>query len=419
MSNKDKLEDKVIEKANKISLDNQEDLAFIEYQENVTKSKEAKRDRLILICLTSSVYLLGLGIFATIVQTIYQIHQVVGIVVGITLLVIYTILYIILLVQIFSKHSFDLEFKKNQNNYFSEKNNNKVRWEIARNIKDQSVVLNYLDKKKNKEFLPAKEAKKVDDFTKIIQLAEKYPKSNPKSNTEDSKELAECLICSMEKDGVIYKKAKSIILKNSISTGCLTALSNNAVVDMSIVAIKNMQMIKDLIWLYGFRPTNYEMNKIILKVIRNVCISIGLNTFQGSTNLFATALKKSSDNFLVQLLSQTFIAGAQFLGNGAMTYLVGKYTINVLLNQYHMQEVFRIKMIENYQMDMDINTVNDINSEIQAEVKSIQNSSESKSIEDSKVELNNKLEATKKKPNIFDKIRQKHKEKVQKKNVVD
>ncbi len=419
MSNKDKLEDKVIEKANKISLDNQEDLAFIEYQENVTKSKEAKRDRLILICLTSAVYLLGLGIFATIVQTIYQIHQVVGIVVGITLLVIYTILYIILLVQIFSKHSFDLEFKKNQNNYFSEKNNNKVRWEIARNIKDQSVVLNYLDKKKNKEFLPAKEAKKVDDFTKIIQLAEKYPKGNPKSNTQDSKELAECLLGSMEKDGVIYKKAKSIILKNSISTGCLTALSNNAVVDMSIVAIKNMQMIKDLIWLYGFRPTNYEMNKIILKVIRNVCISIGLNTFQGSTNLFATALKKSSDNFLVQLLSQTFIAGAQFLGNGAMTYLVGKYTINVLLNQYHMQEVFRIKMIENYQMDMDINTVNDINSEIQAEVKAIQNSSGSKSIEDSKVEINNKLEAPKNKLNIFDKIRQRHKEKVQKKNVVD
>ncbi len=411
MSNKDKLEDKVIEKANKISLDNQEDLAFIEYQENVTKSKEAKRDRLILICLTSAVYLLGLGIFATIVQTIYQIHQVVGIVVAITLLVIYTILYIILLVQIFSKHSFDLEFKKNQNNYFSEKNNNKVRWEIARNIKDQSVVLNYLDKKKNKEFLPAKEAKKVEDFTKIIQLAQKYPKGNPKCNSQDSLDLASCLTNSMEKDGVIYKKAKSIILKNSISTGCLTALSNNAVVDMSIVAIKNMQMIKDLIWLYGFRPTNYEMNKIVLKVIRNVCISIGLNTFQGSTNLFATALKKSSDNFLVQLLSQTFIAGTQFLGNGAMTYLVGKYTVNVLLNQYHMQDVFRIKVIENYQLDMDINTVSEINQEIQNEVKIIEASNKPSSIENSKQNINNVLEPPQKKISIFEKIKQKHKEK--------
>ncbi len=411
MSNKDKLEDKVIEKANKISLDNQEDLAFIEYQENVTKSKEAKRDRLILICLTSAVYLLGLGIFATIVQTIYQIHQVVGIVVAITLLVIYTILYIILLVQIFSKHSFDLEFKKNQNNYFSEKNNNKVRWEIARNIKDQSVVLNYLDKKKNQEFVPAKEAKKVEDFTKIIQLAQKYPKGNPKCNSQDSLDLASCLTNSMEKDGVIYKKAKSIILKNSISTGCLTALSNNAVVDMSIVAIKNMQMIKDLIWLYGFRPTNYEMNKIVLKVIRNVCISIGLNTFQGSTNLFATALKKSSDNFLVQLLSQTFIAGTQFLGNGAMTYLVGKYTVNVLLNQYHMQDVFRIKVIENYQLDMDINTVSEINQEIQNEVKIIEASNKPGSIENSKQNINNVLEPPKKKISIFEKIKQKHKEK--------
>lgn len=415
MSNKEKLEDKVIENANKISLDNQEDLAFIEYQENVTKSKEAKRDRLILICLLSAAYLLGLGIFATIVQTIYQIQQVVGIVVGITLLVIYTILYIVLLVQIFSKHSFDLEFKKNQNNYFSEKNNNKVRWEIARNIKDQSVVLNYLEKKKSKEFLVAKDAKKVEDFTKIIHLAEKYPKGNPKCNSQDSLDLASCLTNSMEKDGIIYKKAKSIILKNSISTGCLTALSNNAIVDMSIVAIKNMQMIKDLIWLYGFRPTNYEMNKIILKVIRNVCISIGLNTFQGSTNLFATALKKSSDNFLVQLLSQTFIAGAQFLGNGAMTYLVGKYTINVLLNQYHMQEVFRIKVIENYQLDMDINTVSEINQEIQNEVKVIEATNKPNSIEDSKQNVNNLLEPPKKKVSIFDKIKQKHKERFNKK----
>lgn len=415
MSNKEKLEDKVIENANKISLDNQEDLAFIEYQENVTKSKEAKRDRLILICLLSAVYLLGLGIFATIVQTIYQIQQVVGIVVGITLLVIYTILYIVLLVQIFSKHSFDLEFKKNQNNYFSEKNNNKVRWEIARNIKDQSFVLNYLEKKKSKEFLVAKDAKKVEDFTKIIQLAEKYPKGNPKCSSQDSLDLALCLTNSMEKDGIIYKKAKSIILKNSISTGCLTALSNNAIVDMSIVAIKNMQMIKDLIWLYGFRPTNYEMNKIILKVIRNVCISIGLNTFQGSTNLFATALKKSSDNFLVQLLSQTFIAGAQFLGNGAMTYLVGKYTINVLLNQYHMQEVFRIKVIENYQLDMDINTVSEINQEIQNEVKVIEATNKPNSIEDSKQNINNLLEPPKKKVSIFDKFKQKHKERFNKK----
>ena len=411
---KDKIEDKVIKNANKISLDNQEDLAFIEYQENITKSKEAKRDRLILICLTSAIYLLGLGIFATIVQTIYQIHQIVGIVVACVLFVIYTILYIIMLVQIFSKHSFDLQFRKDEKNHFSERTNNKVRWEIARNIKDQTCVLDYLDKKKNKDYLNKNEVQKVNDFDKVIQLANKYPKSIPGYKSNESQELANSLQNIMAKDGVIYKKAKSIIMKNSIATGCLTALSQNAIVDMSIVAIKNMQMIKDLIWLYGFRPTNYEMNKIMLKVIRNLCISIGLNTFQGTTNILASALKKTTDNFIVQLLSQTLTAGAQFIGNGAMTYLVGKYTINVLLSQYRMQDVFRIKCLEDYELDMDSTTVAEIDLEVKEEVKTL--SSNKENVKELKYE-NNLLESNQKKENLFERIKRKRLERKETKKV--
>ena len=412
---KDKIEDKVIKNANKISLDNQEDLAFIEYQENITKSKEAKRDRLILICLTSAIYLLGLGIFATIVQTIYQIHQIVGIVVACVLFVIYTILYIIMLVQIFSKHSFDLQFRKDEKNHFSERTNNKVRWEIARNIKDQTCVLDYLDKKKNKDYLNKNEVQKVNDFDKVIQLANKYPKSIPGYKSNESQELANSLKNIMAKDGVIYKKAKSIIMKNSIATGCLTALSQNAIVDMSIVAIKNMQMIKDLIWLYGFRPTNYEMNKIMLKVIRNLCISIGLNTFQGTTNILASALKKTTDNFIVQLLSQTLTAGAQFIGNGAMTYLVGKYTINVLLSQYRMQDVFRIKCLEDYELDMDSTTVAEIDLEVKEEVKTL--SSNKENVKELKYENKNLLESNQKKENLFERIKRKRLERKETKKV--
>lgn len=412
---KDKIEDKVIKNANKISLDNQEDLAFIEYQENITKSKEAKRDRLILICLTSAIYLLGLGIFATIVQTIYQIHQIVGIVVACVLFVIYTILYIIMLVQIFSKHSFDLQFRKDEKNHFSERTNNKVRWEIARNIKDQTCVLDYLDKKKNKDYLNKNEVQKVNDFDKVIQLANKYPKSIPGYKSNESQELANSLQNIMAKDGVIYKKAKSIIMKNSIATGCLTALSQNAIVDMSIVAIKNMQMIKDLIWLYGFRPTNYEMNKIMLKVIRNLCISIGLNTFQGTTNILASALKKTTDNFIVQLLSQTLTAGAQFIGNGAMTYLVGKYTINVLLSQYRMQDVFRIKCLEDYELDMDSTTVAEIDLEVKEEVKTL--SSNKENVKELKYENKNLLESNQKKENLFERIKRKRLERKETKKV--
>lgn len=403
-----KLEKKVIENAGRVSLDDSEDMAFIEYQENVKKSKEAKRDRLILIALTTAVYLLGLGIFATIVETIYQMNAIAGIVTGCVLVVVYTICFVVLLVSIYSKHSFDLQFRKRKNGHFPERNNNKVRFEMARNIREQSFVLDYLDKKSSKEYLDKKEAKSVRDFHTVIELAEKYPKSCPSYKSQDSKELAESLASVLSKDGIIYRKAKNIILKKSVSTGLMTSLSSNAVVDMSIVAIKNMQMIKDLIWLYGFRPTDYEMNRIMFKVIRNLCISIGLNTLQGTTGFIASALKKSSDNFLVQLLSQAFTSGAQFIGNGTMTYLVGKYTIQVLLSQYHMQDLFHKQVLKDLELEMTSDTIQEIDSEIQEEVKKLSSEKTEKKKEEPML-----IEDEKKKVSWLDRFRNRKKKEVQ------
>lgn len=404
----EKLEKKVIENANKLTLDDSEDMAFIEYQENVEKSKEAKRDRLVLISLTTAVYLLGLGLFATIVETIYQMNKIAGIVTGGILLVVYTICFIVLLVSIYSKHSFDLQFRRRKTGHFPERNNNRVRFEMARNIREQSFVLDYLDKKSSKEYLDKKEAKALKDFQTVISLAEKYEKSCPSYKSQDSKELAISLAAILSKDGIIYKKAKNVILTKAVATGLMTALSSNALVDMSIVAVKNMQMIKDLIWLYGFRPTNYEMNRIMLKVIRNLCISIGLNTLQGSTGFIASALKKSSDNFLVQLLSQAFTSGAQFLGNGTMTYLVGKYTIQVLLSQYHMQDLFRKQVMKDCELEMNDDTIREIDSEIQEEVKKL---SSKKQVKEEEPVL---IEGEKKKVGFFNRfISRKKKKEIQ------
>lgn len=380
-------EKKLIEQAMKMTENDSKELDFIEYQENVKRSKEAKRNRLVLISLVSAIYLLGLGIFSTIVETIYNINHIAGIVVLCVLFVLYTIFYVIMIVTIFSKHSFDLEFRKRKAGYFPERNNNKVRWEMAKNIKEQDAVLDYLEKKKEKEFLTKKENASVSSFVTLMSLSSKYENNYPGFRNEDSKLLASCLSSVMEKDGVLYKKAQSMIMKKAIATGCLTALSPNAVMDMSIVAIKNIQLIKDLVWLYGFRPSDYEMNRILFKVIRNLAVSVGLNTMQSTTNLLASALKKSSDNIFVQLLSNTIQAGAQFLGNGAMTYLVGKYTVKVLLNEYHLQDLFHLATLENFEIGMNEDTLKTINVTIDAEVSVVDKKEDKKEIEDEVAKL--------------------------------
>lgn len=370
--NKNKVSEKTLQNIDETSADQDEELDFINYQEEVTRSKEEKRNRTILITLSVALYLLGLGVFAIIVQTIYQMNEIAGIVVAIALLIAYTTCFIVIIVKIFSKHSFDLEFQKRKDGHYSERNNNKVRWEIAKNIVDQSVVLNYLDKMDDKKVLTSKEAEKIASFRKMQNLVNKYPGNKiPSSHKEDSINLAESLAISMRKDGVIYQKAKSLILKRSLSTGCLTALSQNTMVDASVVVVKNMQLIKDLIWLYGFRPTNAEMTKILEKVVKSVCLSIGLNTMQNGTNMAGKIFNKDSNNFLVQVLGQALNMGAQFIGNGAMTYMVGKYTINALLRQYRVQDIYRLKSLDDYEMEMNSSTIKDLNDDIKEEVKAI------------------------------------------------
>lgn len=368
--------EKLLQNIDETTPSQDEELAFIAYQENVTRSKEEKRTRWILIALSVAIYLLGLGLFAIIVQTVYDINHIAGLVTGGILLVLYTICFVVVIVSIFSKHSFDLEFKKRNTGHFSERTNNKVRWEIAKNIQEQSVVLNYVEHSEQKEFLNKSEAEKVDAFTTIQQLLEKYPNHIPGSSNPDSQRLAESLSISMRKDGVIYKKAKKLIIRRAVSTGCLTALSQNAIVDASVVAIKNVQLIKDLIWLYGFRPTNAEMTKILSRVVRNVCIAIGFNSMPKSTTWASKVFNKDSSNFLIQLLGQAIDMGAQFLGNGAMTYLVGKYTVNALLSQYRIQDLYRLKDLKNYEMEMTSSTIHEINAEIETEVKELSNKPE-------------------------------------------
>lgn len=370
--NKNKVSEKTLQNIDETSADQDEELAFINYQEEVTHSKEERRNRAILIALSVALYLLGLGVFAIIVQTIYQMNEIAGIVVAIALLIAYTTCFIVIIVKIFSKHSFDLEFQKRKDGHYSEKNNNKVRWEIAKNIVDQSVVLNYLDKMDDKKVLTSKEAEKIASFRELQNLVSKYPGNKfPSSHKEDSINLAESLAISMRKDGVIYQKAKSLILKRSLSTGCLTALSQNTMVDASVVVVKNMQLIKDLIWLYGFRPTNAEMTKILEKIVKSVCLSVGLNTMQNGTNMAGKIFNKDSNNFLVQVLGQALNMGAQFIGNGAMTYMVGKYTINALLRQYRVQDIYRLKSLDDYEMEMNSSTIKDLNDDIKEEVKAI------------------------------------------------
>lgn len=372
-----------------------EEIAFIAYQEDISRAKGAKRNRILLICLSTALYLLGIGLFASIVNTLYNINHIAGLIVGGALLFLYTICYIILLVFIFSKQSFDIEYKRREKGVLSQRKNNAIRFSMARNIKEQSEVIDYLSKQGKKEYQSKTENEKTDAFLTILTLSQKYKNTLPSFESQDSISLAKSLNVSLRKDGIIYKKAKSLILKRAITTGMLTAVSQNAFLDVSIVAVKNIQLVKDLIFLYGFRPTDSEMNRILFQVIRNVCIAIGLNTMPKNTSVLSKVLNKDSNNFFIQLFGQVLDMGAQFLGNGIMTYLVGRYTVKVLLKEYHLQDLMREKSLSDFEMEFSKESITYIEAEIKEGVKEIK---------DNKKEEVLLLTKEKKRENFFQRI---------------
>ena len=202
-----------------------------------------------------------------------------------------------------------------------------------------------------------------------------------------------------------------MIMKRAITTGALTAISQNTAVDAGIVAVKNMQLIKDLIWLYGFRPSNGQMNKIMFRVVKSVCLAVGLNTLPKSASWASKLFNKDSNSFLIQLFGQALDMGAQFLGNGAMTYLVGKYTIHALFSEYHLQNLFRIQSLQPYEMEMNEATVEVIDARVKEEVKKLSDKPEEKKLTNDDVPL---LEQPKKKHHFFDFLHRKKEKKEEK-----
>ena len=370
-----KLPVSVYKSAEKTTQPTDEELSFLDYQENIIKSKEERRTRLALIALSVALYILGIGVFATVVSTVYQINEQIGLYLGAGLLAVYTICFIVILTQIYSKHSFDIDYKRRH--HLSEKKNNKVRWEIANNITEQAPILHYLEEKVQKEKLKEKEVAEIKAYENIINLSIKHRGKGSSTHSKDSRSLAESLTVAMKKDGVIYKRAQKMITGRSVSIGVLTAVSQSTMLDSGIVVVKNLQLIKDLVWLYGFRPSNREMNKIMVRVVRAVCVSIGLNPFgNNTTNWLTKIFNKNSANPVVSIIGQAINMGAQLVGNGIMTYLIGKYTLNVMLSEFAVQELFRIKDLEEYQIEMSNETVAKISEEINAKAKDINGKAE-------------------------------------------
>ena len=140
--------------------------------------------------------------------------------------------------------------------------------------------------------------------------------------------------------GRVKKTAKDYIFRYALKSAAYSALSQQSRTDAALVAVVNLQLIKDIVFLYGFRPSDTRLVKIFAAVVRNSLISYGL----GSVKIGNGIVKTMGDAakgipFLGSAISALVDSSVQGLTNGTLTAVIGFQTIRYLNKEYRLQNI--------------------------------------------------------------------------------
>ncbi len=140
--------------------------------------------------------------------------------------------------------------------------------------------------------------------------------------------------------GSVKKSAKSLIFKSSMKSAAYSALSQTATIDAALIVVVNMQLIKDLVFLYGFRPSDAKLAKIFVQVIANSLVAYGL----GNVNIGGSVVRTMGEAvrgipILGSAIAAIIDSSVQGLVSGALTAVIGYQTIRYLNREYHLQDI--------------------------------------------------------------------------------
>lgn len=140
--------------------------------------------------------------------------------------------------------------------------------------------------------------------------------------------------------GRIRQSSRDIIVKCALKSGLYSAVSQSNQADSMLVAVVNLQLVKDLIYLYGFRPSDAKLVKIFADVVKNALVAYGLggaNIGNGIARSMGDAVKGIP--LLGSAIGVLVDSSVQGLTNGTLTAIIGYQTIKYLNTEYHLQDL--------------------------------------------------------------------------------
>ncbi len=290
-------------------------MSIYEYEQRYVKRENVRGAKFMLRFFAALIGIFLAVVLFLVALRIYDLHPYAGYAAGVVCVVIYIVLFIVPVVKVIHTDA----FITNVNAYTArgaQKHNRKVRHDIA---------------------------DKIIDLTASVEGVGWY-------NSEVVGRLAIAMRTNNEPDvkktltelyqGSVKRSAKDLIFKSALKSATYSAISQTAKVDAALVVFVNIQLIKDLVFLYGFRPSDAKLLRIFGRVIQNSLIAYGV----GGMNIGSSVVKTMGDAvkgipILGSAISAIVDSSVQGLTNGVLTTVIGYQTIRYLMQEYRLQDI--------------------------------------------------------------------------------
>ena len=315
-----------VKKNEKVVEDNK--MSIYDYEEKYVKRENTKGIKFLLHLI---IVLIGVVIFtclALLVFKIYDMNNYAGYGSAIVAIILFIVFYIVPVVKVM-KSDYFITNVNSKHAKEAQAHNKKVRLNIATKIVDFNESVSgagWYDSQKVTE-LEAALYKKDDKRIKLV-LTDLY-------------------------NGSVRKTAKEIIHAAARRAALYSALSQSSRLDAAIVAFINLQMVKDLVFLYGFRPSDAKLVKIYANVLENTLVAYGVSSFDIGKNAVKTMggiVNKIP--ILGGVISTVIDSSIQGLTNGALTTIAGYQSIKFINQEYHLQSILDDIEIEETESDV-------------------------------------------------------------------
>lgn len=290
-------------------------MTIYEYEEKYVKRQNTKAASIILRLLIGLIGVFFAWCFFSVSKSVWEMNEYAGYAAAGVSVILFILLYIVPVVKVMKSDYFitNVNYKTAAK---AKSKNKKLRRQIAKKIVDLCNTVAGVGW--------------YDSYT--VEKLEAGLKFN---DDEVIKEQLSALY-----SGSVKKSTSDIIFKSAMKSAMYSALSQDSRIDTLLIAALNLQMIKDIVFLYGFRPSDTRLLKIFSAVVRNALIAYGLGGLKIGNGIARTVGDAAKGlPFLGSVIGVLVDSSVQGLANGTLSAVIGYQTVKYLNTEYRLQNI--------------------------------------------------------------------------------